>query len=457
VLNIVNPAGTKKQALRSGCFYSTVPAFPALRSTAASSAQPDPLSRSVIYPASGPSRLQWQRPAALGLLAVAVGLLFSGCVTSFRRSPGKTVVEAQSAVLPARIISNFFVVESKWADGRTYRFLIDTGSTVTYVSPDLAKRFSVKERKGTPPRKVHVRSASGGEIDLESVTLRRFTLGEASFERVPALIFNFTELSDHLGLAIDGIIGFPVFRDTLLTMDYPGERLVIAPYPAGPLPPVPQSPRVSTIAFNNEQSTPLVPIQMGNESFIVLIDSGSDGSLSINPVGLHPRFASGPRIGTLISSLQGDRRQLTGRLNQSVLIGSHTIEKPIVDLTDQLSSIGGEFLRHFIVTFDQRRNQVTFVRDADGIVTMEPRRSTGLSFARSPVYWRVLTVIPDTPTAQLTVQAGDLCIRINGELVGKWNYDRYATLVKSVDKITYTFLAGTREYDIEVPIFELVP
>jgi C-terminal processing protease CtpA/Prc len=109
------------------------------------------------------------------------------------------------------------------------------------------------------------------------------------------------------------------------------------------------------------------------------------------------------------------------------------------------------------VTFDQRRNQVTLVRDSDGAVTMEPRRSTGLSFARSAVYWRILTVIPDTPTAKLAVQAGDLCVRINGELVAQWNYDRYAELLKSSDKITYTLLAGTKETDVEVPIFELVP
>jgi len=88
---------------------------------------------------------------------------------------------------------------------------------------------------------------------------------------------------------------------------------------------------------------------------------------------------------------------------------------------------------------------------------MEPRRSTGLSFARSAVYWRVLTVIPDTPTEKLPIQAGDLCIRVNGELVANWGYDRYAALVKSSDKITYTLLAGTKETDVDVPVFELVP
>jgi C-terminal processing protease CtpA/Prc len=69
----------------------------------------------------------------------------------------------------------------------------------------------------------------------------------------------------------------------------------------------------------------------------------------------------------------------------------------------------------------------------------------------------VLTVIPDTPTAQLAVQAGDLCIRINGELVDKWTFDRYATLLRTAARITYTFLTGTKETDVEVPVFELVP
>jgi hypothetical protein len=401
----------------------------------------------------------FRRPSVWLRLAAAAAALAAlpGCVTRARRAPARTLVEPQATILPARIVSNLFTVETRWDDGKTYRFLIDTGSTISYVSPDIARRYALKPKRGTPPRRVRVRSANGGELELEAVTLRRLTLGESSFERVAALVFDCADLSSHLGLRIDGIIGFPVFRDTLLTLDYPDARLVIAPYPLATPPPAPASPLRAVIAFNNQQGTPLIPIQMGNESFIVLIDSGSDGSLSLNPVGLHPRFANGPRIGTLISSLQGDRRQLTGRLDQDVLIGGHRIARPIVDLTDQLSSIGGEFLRNFTVTFDQRRNQVTFARATDGIVTMPPRRSTGLAFARSNVYWRVLTVIPETPAASLPVQAGDLCVRINGEQVERWTFDRYAALVKTAARITYTFLAGSHETDVEVPVIELVP
>jgi len=426
-----------KQALRARVFPSNLDPFPpSLRSSAHSH-----------RPRSG-------FPALSCLLFSVLCLLFAaGCSLV----PRRTLVEPRSTVLPARLISNFFVVETKWDDGKTYRFLIDTGSSATLVSTDLARRFALKPMKGpAPPPKVTVRSANGGTIDLEPVTLRRVALGATAFEGVPALVFDFTDLSSQLGLPIDGLLGFPVFRDALVTLDYPGQRLVIAPANTG-LTAARTPPRGATLTFNNERHTPLIPVQMGTESFNVLIDSGRDGSLSLNPAGLHPRFASGPRTGALISSLQGDRPQLTGRLSQDVLIGPHTITRPIVDLTDQLSSIGGEFLRHFVVTFDQRHNQVTLVRDTDGAVSMGPRRSTGLAFARSSVYWRLLTVVPDTPTAQLPVQAGDLCVRINGEPVDKWSFDRYAALVKSATAITYTFLAGTKENDIEVPVFELVP
>ena len=178
---------------------------------------------------------------------------------------------------------------------------------------------------------------------------------------------------------------------------------------------------------------------------------------------LHPFFAELPAWTVLRADARprlGPLALAAGLVEQEIRSaepGTHTIAQPIVDLTDQLSSLGGELLRHFAVTFDQRRNLVTFTREADGPVAMEPRRHTGLSFARSPAYWRVLTVIPDTPTAALPVQAGDLCVRINGEPVDKWDYARYAALLKTATKITCTFLAGTKETDIEVPIFNLVP
>jgi len=391
--------------------------------------------------------------AALAALGLALVLGLGGCASLGGQARRETRL-TEAVTIPGRFISNFFLIETTQADGRTYRFMVDTGSSANIVSAALADAIGRRRKQWTPRR---VQGAHGTTTELEPVTLRELRLGGATFTTVPALIYDFTELSAHLGVTLDGVIGFPLFRDTLLTLDYPGARLVVAPYPAGTAPLPRQTENASTLTFNPERGTPVIPVQLGVESFNVLIDTGSDAALTLNPAGLHPRFASGPREGPPVASIAGDRPQLVGRLSQNFYIGTHTVVQPIADLTDQLSSLGGELLRHFALTFDQRRNLVTLVRPNDEDVRLPPRRSTGLSFSRSPAYWRVLSVLPDTPATQLPVQPGDLCVRINGELVAKWDFERYAALVRSAARITYTFLNGPTETDLEVPAFDLVP
>ncbi len=406
-------------------------------------------------PAAACPRFRPGGTSLAGLLGIAACLLLAGCVSG-PRNHGVPEAERPPVVVPAQVIANFFFVESQQADGKTYRFMVDTGSSVTYVSSAVADALKRKERSKGPPRTVRVRGANGHEFELPAVTLKQLRVGAQRFDDVPAVLYDFSEFSAHVGLKIDGLIGFPLFRRMLLTLDYPAGRLEIAPNPVVAPPPVKQ-PRTSVVLYNREQPTPLVPVLMGNESFFVLIDSGSDLGLSLNPAGLHPRFVHGPRVGMMVGSLDGNKRQLVGRLEQNITIGTQLVQQPVVDLTEQLSSVGGELLRYFRLTFDQQRHIVTLVRSTDGPVEMPGRRSTGLSFRRFPNYWRLLAVVPDTPNRDIPVEAGDLCVRINGELVEKWTLERYTELVQTAARITYTFLSGAKEIDHEVQVFELVP
>ncbi|HTT57588.1 MAG TPA: aspartyl protease family protein [Opitutaceae bacterium] len=383
-----------------------------------------------------------------GLVAVAGLATLSGCVT-FRRPPRRTSIETYQTVLNASMVSNFLVIETQIDKKGPYHFIVDTGSSVTIVTPELLKRFGgVLHANQAPVRVVD----AGGKVQLLSpATLKRLDLGSAQFEGVGVLVYDLADLSNHLGVRIDGVLGFPLFRDTVLTLDYLQSRVVITPQGLPiPLPGV-------TIPFNNEQNTPLIPIQIGNESFIALIDSGSDATLSLNTVGLHPYFQHGPKPGALVATLGGDRLLMTGRLGQTLIIGAYGIEYPIVDLTDELSSIGGGILRYFSVTFDQRRHQATFYRPTYEAIRIAPLRSTGLSFTKLPAYWRVAGVVTASPAEQLGVQAGDLCSRINGEPVGAWPYQRYADLVRTAKRITYTFINGSQEQEVTLPVFDLVP
>jgi hypothetical protein len=250
---------------------------------------------------------------------------------------------------------------------------------------------------------------------------------------------------------IDGILGFPLFRQTVLTLDYPNSRVLLTPTSPENLVPG------AAIAFNNASKAPLIPIRVGESTFIALVDSGSDAPLSLNPKGLNPHYASAPHPGAVVGTLSGDHTSQVGRLSDTLIIGTYELPRPLMEVTDEQSSIGGEVLKNFTVTFDQERSHVTFYRDTPDPIVFPPRRSTGLSFSKTPVYWRVAGVVPDSPAAAARVQQGDLVIRINGEPVAKWDVRRYEQLVATARTITFTFLVGSDEKSTTLNVFDLVP
>jgi hypothetical protein len=376
--------------------------------------------------------------------------LLCGCSSYRILGPGKTELGSGRIAVPAQIIGSHFVVETKWDKHGPWRFLVDTGSSVTIVSTDFANRYRTKDQP-VALSSVRVRSADGSVAVLPALTVRRIGLNEAAFENVEVLVKDLADVSAHLGVRIDGILGFPLFRNTVFSLDYPRSQLVLLP------PNEAQNLPGSTIKFNNSRRTPLIPVQIGSTTLVALIDSGSDGPLLLNPFGLNLTYATTPRPGGTIGTLVGNRTQEIGRLADALTIGSHVIEQPIVDLTDQLSSLGAEVLRNFTVTFDQSRNQVTFHRDDVSPIRMPPRRSTGLAFSKGPTYWRVVSVVPGSPADQAGVQPGDLVTRVNGESIANWPLARFEPFVRRNAEIVFTFLDGAREKPVVIPTFELVP
>jgi hypothetical protein len=281
--------------------------------------------------------------------------------------------------------------------------------------------------------------------------LRRLELGDVRFEDVDVLLYDCAPLSAHLGVRIDGVLGFPLFRETLLTLDYPGQRVLLQPARTAPLVPG------TIIAFDDARKTPLISVHLGDRSLVALIDSGSDAVFTLNPVGVAPQFAFGPTVGGTVGTIGGDRTQMVGRLGETLSIGDQAFQQPIVEITDELSSIGGGMLKHFSVTFDQLHDRVTFYRESREPILTAARRSAGVSFTKTPAYWRVAGVVPNSSAEKQGIRNGDLVTRINGERVARWDLRRYEQLVASAHEIALTFLRGDAETEKHVSVFELVP
>lgn len=389
---------------------------------------------------------------ALGV--VACFLILAGCSWPGSRKPslpGRTTLNSPLVILPAQTIGNYLLLEVKWDRFGPYHFLIDTGSSVTLVTPALARRYPGPASPGAPLGPVRVTGANGRVTELPRGSIRRIELGDASFEDVDVLLYDCAPLSAHLGVRIDGVLGFPLFRETLLTLDYPGSRVLLQPARDAPLMPG------ANLAIDDARKTPLVSVRLGDRSLFVLIDSLSDATFSLNPLGFSPRYAYGPKVGATVGTISGDRVQRVGRLDETLKIGDYAFSRPVVDVTDELSAIGGGMLKYFSVSFDQLHDRVTFYRESRDPIATPAQRSAGISFNKTPAYWRVAGVVPESPAAAVGVQTGDLVTRINGEAVAKWDLRRYEQVLTSGGEIGLTFLNGTAETEKRVRIFDLVP
>ena len=384
----------------------------------------------------------------------ALLLFLTGCVGPASRrpaQPGRTTFGSPLVILPAETIGNYLLIEAKWDRYGPYRFLIDTGSSVTLMTPALVRRYGGGDVPSAQTPRVRVTSAEGVVTELPRASLRRLELGDARFDDVEVLMYDCADLSAHLGVRIDGVLGFPLFRDALLTLDYPGSRVVLHPAEKAPLLPG------TIIGFDDSRKTPIISVRLGDRSLLALIDSGSDALFSLNPIGVAPQFAFGPTVGATIGTLSGDRTQMIGRLGETLAIGDQAFHQPIIEITDELSAVGGGMLKYFSVTFDQLHDRVTFFRDSREPIETPPRRSAGLSFTKTPAYWRVAGVVPKSPAESAGVQTGDLVTRINGESVAKWDLRRYELLVAAGGDIAFTFLNGNTESEKRVGVFDLVP
>ena len=353
--------------------------------------------------------------------------------------------------LPAELVDNYLILTVKWDKSGPYHFIIDTGSNVTLVTPELAQRYPVPGAILPEMPQVPVKSADEQVTVLPPTMLSRLALGGANFTNVPALIYDCAPFTSQLGVKIDGVLGFPLFRQTLLTLDYPHNLVRLQPARTAPPPPG------SAIPFDNTDKIPFIPVRLGDRTLIARIDSGLDEGFSLNPVGLDPKYAFGPTRGPVVSTLTGDHAEQVGRLDDSLFIGDYAVPHPVVEVIDEFSALGGGVLKYFTVSFDQEHDRVIFERDAIDPIAVPARRGPGLSFNKTPAYWRVVGVIPGSPAATAGVEPGDLVTAVNGEPVAQWPMRRYEQLVAGAPQVDFTFLNGTLKTGKALQVLELVP
>jgi hypothetical protein len=156
---------------------------------------------------------------------------------------------------------------------------------------------------------------------------------------------------------VDGILGRALFESLLLTLDYPGRRLVLTDAHLQPGP--------SVVSFELVQDVMQLNVGIAGQSVPVVLDSGHRGTVTLprswaDLLPLAGPLADAGRVATVNVTYTRQIAPLAG----SIVIADERVESPPLFFADEHTPklLGGGLLREFLVTIDQRSRLVRFER-----------------------------------------------------------------------------------------------
>ena len=265
-------------------------------------------------------------------------------------------VAAQNSVatVPMQFRGPMPVVEVKLNGQGPFVFAIDTGGGLQAdIDPSIAERLRL-----APHGKVLMGDPSGlNDRALETTRIDSITFGGAEFRNVTALIRPQRITADYP--AVDGILGFALFTDYLLTLDYPAMQVRLA---RGNLP---VANGADILSFELEHRVPVIELAIGKWKVKAHIDSGNYVAGFILPEELVEQLPllSQPVVVGRARSVSNQIEIKQVQLRDTIHIGHFdypqaTIAFPALSNTN----VGFKILREFSLTFDQKNKRMKMVR-----------------------------------------------------------------------------------------------
>lgn len=332
--------------------------------------------------------------------------------------------------IPFKIYSNLIVVDVLFEGVIPLKFIVDTGVTNTVLIDKLYSDIL----DIVPDRKISLIGAAGGkEVEAYIVNSVSVQLQGIQGENLPLLVLkeDYLKLQETIGIKIHGILGYDLFRNFIVKVNYAAEMLTFYdPY---------QFNR-SLNWFNQmdmvvESSKPYIqiPVTMSDSSRVLsklLIDTGasnsfmlhadSDDKINIPKKSLRDNLGAG-----IAGSIEG----YVGRLNQ-IEMGDYKLEdvistfpdkgtyNDVIEATGRQGTVGGGILKRFKLFFDYgneklyyRKNKYfkeSFDYDMSGLNVI----AKGEMFLEP--YYEIESVREGTPAAKVDLRPKDILISLNG-------------------------------------------
>jgi predicted aspartyl protease/Tfp pilus assembly protein PilF len=275
---------------------------------------------------------------------------------------------AKQTTIPIEIVNQRPILKIKLGkDQREYRFVLDTGSSVTVVSEKTAKEIGMK-----PVASGGQASAIGGtgKFNIVYGFLNSIGIGDCRIRNVPIYIRKFHDQAE----TVDGFIGLAVISRFLTTLDYENSSLTLVKN---------DEKEVAKVFTENDLSIPLrlttsgflsgeVRIQGIDLPFYFIVDTGASISVistelaSTMEIG---KFATEEKI--RVVGAGGVLDEVQSYLLPKITFGNHFTEDVSAVALDlniinensgflQAGILGGNVLRKYRLTFDFKGSKIAF-------------------------------------------------------------------------------------------------
>ncbi|MBL7472236.1 retropepsin-like aspartic protease [Robertkochia sediminum] len=254
--------------------------------------------------------------------------------------------------------------------GKTYRFLFDTGAPLS-ISEELQSTYGFKEVS-----KGNIVDSDDNKKSVSWVKVDAMSIGNVTFTGHAAFVGDFRENPVLKCLDVDGIIGGNLIRQCNWTIDRENKSVHLYSFHD-----TPQRAGSTTVPFiTDSQYNMFIPLPVGNATINnVLVDYGSNGSLSLQPK-IFNTLKERNIITTTFSERGFNQSGIVGHavpLNReitwsdSVRLGTLT-NKEVMVRTGPTTSIGNGILSRYKVHIDWNQHQLHLEPRVEGPSPQKP-------------------------------------------------------------------------------------
>ncbi len=272
------------------------------------------------------------------------------------RSPRSTTLPETEVAVPLLHSGHLPAIHVMVNGQGPFLFAIDTGGAgAVRVSATLAARLGLAK-----VGEILAGDPSGRNPQTRSlVALDSIEIGGARFSGLQASVRGEGEPAPPD--EADGLLGFGLFADCLLTLDPPAGRLRLA---RGMLPPADGR---QVLDYRDERGIPSLTMHVAGRAFEADLDTGSMGGFALPEVEAAALPLAGPlavvgRARTLGNTFEIKAALLDG----DVTMGALRFSRPRVEFQPvfEVANIGARVLRDLVLTFDPRNRRLRLEKPA---------------------------------------------------------------------------------------------